>query len=148
MGDAPVQAPGGDSLMRVLVLAFLFACVSPVEPSRRIVPPPAWKQAADWVWEHCASKVRERPIVSFNRIQFYAVDGEVVKARGERWVGYWIEDRIYLTLPALADPKLLVVKHELLHAMTGMAHSADWYQRPGTLFWDCWVKAEGEHGGT
>lgn len=136
-------------MKRSLLLLLVGGCLSPLapeQPFQRFLPPASWEQVTDWVWVECGSHARAVPRLSFQELRFYVVPGTVFTVQEQERQGSWSSNRIYLAEDMLSQPGLLVLRHELLHALTGLAHPLDWY-RQQNVFRDCWIKAEREFVG-
>lgn len=130
-------------MIRCFVLLLLgLACRPPTGPSMyEIVPPAEWRIDAAWVWQNCAKDAVERPKHPYDGLRFIIVDAEVFDLHGDTGlVGYWRGNTIFLAARP-GTPLRLILKHELLHALTGKKHAVNWNQTDN-IFRACWIKAE------
>lgn len=108
-------------LAELLLLPLLVACEVPVAPvlvdgAQRFEPPPVYQL---W-WDMVAACSGSR--ASMSGVSWYVVPGaSTVEVRGDRYAGYWSSagNAIVLAEGAMFDGSL--IRHEMLHAVTGDA---------------------------
>jgi hypothetical protein len=116
------------------------AAAAPLVPDQHAWPVAAAPVYQDW-WsktEECAGR-RGR----LDQITFYAVEDEdgLINLGNQRALAWWVRDgnRIYLPKNGLLDEML--VRHEMLHALTQEAHhpSEDFVRRCHVASHDTWT---------